>query len=232
MPYFRYSKQFINTYTVAFMIVYFFTLFGFRLSNLFGNILVGTFELIFKLIFRGILPPLDLETHNFNTEFRMACILTSVITSLQLFASIRKFHDDLLKLHRGEKFFSSLFLRYKDLEYEKVLEKRQKASTTIASDSLHFPGYLIAHLVYGYVLLFLVFLVLITIIKILSYLNGTVQLFMQILLPLSILFSFKFLSIKYLINSVFLKGGNQRITNLAPYYITSYFNFFFDCFWD
>jgi hypothetical protein len=41
VPFFRYSKQFINTFTVAFMVVYFFTLFGLRMSNVVGNVLAG-----------------------------------------------------------------------------------------------------------------------------------------------------------------------------------------------
>ncbi len=149
VPYMKYSKQFINTYTVAFMVVYFFTLFGFRLSNLFGNALIGTVEMFYKLIFRSLLPKLDTEEHNFNTEFRVACLLTSFITIFQLLSSIKNFHYDLIKLNKGEKFFRSLVMKYKDADYSTVIRKRNKASSTITSDSLHFPGYLIAHLVYG-----------------------------------------------------------------------------------
>ena len=53
VPYMKYSKQFINTYTVAFMVIYFFTLFGFRLSNLFGNAIVVSIELMYRFVFRG-----------------------------------------------------------------------------------------------------------------------------------------------------------------------------------
>jgi hypothetical protein len=40
VPYMKFSKQFVNTYTVAFMIVYFFTLFGIKASDLLNNLLV------------------------------------------------------------------------------------------------------------------------------------------------------------------------------------------------
>lgn len=230
IPYMKYSKQYINTYTVAFMVVYFFTLFGFRMSNIFGNALVGTIELVYQLIFRGLLPTLDLDKHNFNTEFRTACALTSLISIGQLLSSIRKFHVDLVKLHRGGKLFNnSIMPKYGD-DYQKLIRKRNKTSKTIASDSLHFPGYLIAHLVYGYVLLFLIFFVIIVICKLLFYFDGILQASAQILLPLFILFAFKFIFLKYLIRAVFLRDDSQRITNLAPYYVVSYFNFFFDCF--
>lgn len=226
----KFSKQFINTYTVAFMVVYFFTLFGLRLSNIFGNALVGTIELIYKFIFRGLIPSIDLEAHNFNAEFRTTCLLTSFIVFFQLLSSIKTFHEDLLRLNKGEKFFTSFILRYKDEDYKKIIQKRNKESVTIASDSLHFPGYLVAHLVYGYVLLFLVVFGVVVIFKVFYYLPGAMQTAINLLLPLFILFAFKFVSLEYLIRTIFLRNDKQRITNLAPYYVISYFNFFFDCF--
>ena len=229
----RYSKQFVNTYTVAFMIIYFFTLFGFRLSNIFGNALVGTIELVYKFIFQGLLSASivhDLTSANFDAEFRIACALTSLVAFLQLCASIRNFHNDLIKLHKGDKFFHSDPSRYSNKEYSNLIKRRIKDSSTIASDSLHFPGYLVAHLVYGYVILFVGFFACIIVTKLLIHVNGFWQTSAQILMPLFILFAFKFVIIKFLIKSVFLKNDKQRITNLAPYFMLSYFNFFFDCF--
>ena len=230
VPYLRYSKQFINTFTVAFMVVYFFTLFGLRLSNVFGNALIGTVEMIYRFAFKSLIPGLNIEDHNFNNEFRMACFLTTVIITVQLIQTIKTFHNDTIKLHRGEKFFRSLVLAYKEEDYEKMVQKRNKISSTIASDSLHFPGYLVAHLVYGYVLLFFVILSVVLFSKIFYYLPGVSQTMLQILLPVFILVSFKFLFINFLIRAVFLRDDAQRITNLAPYYVITYFNFFFDCF--
>lgn len=230
VPYMRYSKQFVNTYTVALMVIYFFTLFGFKLSNLFGNALVGTIELVYKFIFRGLIPSIDLNEHNFNAEFRTCCLLTSIVMIYQIFQGIRTFHNDLQRLHKGEKFFRSLILRYKEDEYQKIIKKRNKASANITSDSLHYPGYLVAHLVYGYGIIFFVMFFLIIIVKLFFYLPGAFQTSAQIFLPLVILFSFKFIFLKYIIRAVFLRDDSQRITNLAPYYIISYFNFFFDCF--
>lgn len=230
IPYMKFSKQFINTYTVAFMVVYFFTLFGLRLSNIFGNALVGGIEILYKFLLGGLIPTIDMDSHNFNAEFRITCILTSIIIFSQLLSSIKTFHEDLLRLNKGEKFFTSFVFRYKDEEYSKVIKKRNKESLTIASDSLHFPGYLIAHLVYGYVLLFLAVFFVVVVFKIFYYLPGAMQASINLLLPIFILFTFKFVSIKYLVRTIFLRRDQQRITNLAPYYVISYFNFFFDCF--
>jgi hypothetical protein len=230
VPHMKYSKQFINTYTVAFTVVYFFTLFGFRLSNIFGNALVGTIEIIYKFIFKGLLSSIDLDNHNFNAEFRTACLLTSLITFYQLASSISNFHNDLIKLHKGDKFFRVDTIRHSSKEYAKLIKERIRDSVTIASDSLHFPGYLIAHLVYGYFVLFVGFFFIIVIVKLIIHVNGFWGNAAHVFLPLIIMFAFKFVIIKFLIRSVFLKNDKQRITNLAPYFMLSYFNFFFDCF--
>jgi hypothetical protein len=66
--------------------------------------------------------------------------------------------------------------------------------------------------------------------KLFFYLPGVSQSVLQILLPLFILFALKFVFVNYLVKTVFLRDDSQRITNLAPYYVISYFSFFFDCF--
>ena len=213
------------------MVVYFFTLFGFRLSNLFGNTIVVTIELIYRFIFRGMIPSFNFNDHNFNLEFRFTVILTSLVITGQLLLSIRSFHKDLLKLHKGEKLITSYVKKYQDKNYSlKSQEQRKKMSSTITTDSLHFPGYLIAHLVYGYALLFLVFFSGTIFFKLLTYFPKLLQISTQVFFPLVILVALKLIMVKTATNIVFLREDGQRITNLAPYYTMSYFNFFFDCF--
>lgn len=229
VPYMKYSKQFVNTYTVAFMVIYFFTLFGFRLSNIFGSTVVVTIELIYRFIFRGMIPTFNFDDHNFNAEFRMTCLVTSGVVACQMLLSIRTFHNDLIKLHRGDKIIQALTSKYAECN-DKRKKVRDKESGTITSDSLHFPGYLIAHLVYGYFLLFMVFFCCAILIKLLFYFPKVLQTSSQIILPLIILVSLKLILIQVVTRVIFLREDGQRITNLAPYYTLSYFNFFFDCF--
>ncbi len=228
VPYMRYSKQFVNTFTIAFMVIYFFTIFGVRLANIFGDAFLSTIQLIYKVIVKYVLPTassIDLEEYNFDYEFRTACFLTSLITIVQLFLCIKNFHKDLLRLHRGEKFFRSVVEKYS----EKSKKERDKQSSKIATDSIHFPGYLIAHLVYGYFVLFMGMFIILMFMKLFFLVRGIVPAVIQLLLPIVILFAFKFLIIEFLVKSVFLRN-DKRITNLAPYFMLSYFNFFFDCF--
>ena len=54
---------------------------------------------------------------------------------------------------------------------------------------------------------------------------------LELFLPIFILFAFKWVFIKFAVTAVLMRDkNNQRITNLAFYYVLSYFNFFFDCF--
>lgn len=230
VPDLKFSKMFVNTYVVAFMIIYFFTLFGLRLSNIFGDVIIGSMELIYKLVFESFLPGLNVSSHNFNMEFRVSCILTSLVLFYQMFESIKTFRNDLQRLHRGEKFFTSIVLKYKDEDYTKLIRRRNKESFKIASDSLHFPGYFIAHLVYGYGIQFVILFVVVAIFKFLYYFPGAFQTILQFLLPIIILLWMKSISITYLLRTVFLRTDSQRITNQPPFYVLSYFSFFFDCF--
>ena len=175
-----------------------------------------------------MVPTFNFDDHNFNAEFRITCLITSSVLAFQLILSIKNFHNDLLKLHRGEKLIHRMVLKYKDMK--KVQKERNKLSSTITSDSLHFPGYLIAHLVYGYALLFIVFFCCTIFIKLLFYFPKVLQTSSQIILPLVILVSLKLVVIQLATKIIFLREDGQRITNLAPYYTISYFNFFFDCF--
>ena len=54
---------------------------------------------------------------------------------------------------------------------------------------------------------------------------------LELFLPIFILFSFKYVFIKFAVTAVLMRDENQqRVTNLAFYYVLCYFNFFFDCF--
>lgn len=235
VPYMRYSKQFINTYAVAFMIIYFFTLFGMRLSNLFGKILVLAISSIYRFAFKGILPSLDWDKYDFMEQFRMACLTTSSLIWIQLALSIRQFHLDLKQLHTGQSRYhlnsQAAEKKRKNRSAKEIEAEKAKMSEQITSDSLHFSGYLIAHIVYGYIIFFCIFFVLFVIVKFLLITpNFTLNVMTKFLLPIVVMVAIKVFIFRFLTKGVFLRDDKQRITNPAPYYIASFFNFFLDCF--
>lgn len=228
VPYMKFSKQFINTYIVAFMIVYFFTLFGIRLNSLLNDLLVKSVELASQYIY-GV-SKLGVNSHDFKLEIRMTCFTTSVAILVQLFLSIKSFQEDLLKLHKAENVFGSLINNYDFKKYAKIIKRRNRMSSEITSDSIHFPGYLIAHLVYGYLVLFAGLFVILMVIKFCYLFPNIVYSVSQLVLPLVIMVILKLIIVQFMTKFIFLKRNSYRISRSVPYHTIAYFNFFFDCF--
>jgi hypothetical protein len=227
--FYRFSKQFINTYTVAFMIIYFFTVFLLRMSSIFGNKLVSSINSLYQYLILSFNSDVSLlktfENHNLFTEFMITCILTSGIIVTQLILSIKNFKQYVFYLRRCT-------VDNTTKTYINLWKTEKEANVMIVSNSLHFPGYLIAHLVYGYWLIFCILFIIVIVFKFLFYFPQVLSMSTQIFLPLFILILLKLLSVKFLTRTVFLdtKDNTRRMTNLTPYYTMVYFNFFFDCF--
>jgi hypothetical protein len=141
IPNLKYSKQFINTYTVAFMILYLFTIYGWKVSNVFSQMIIKLFYLMFKFILSEYRPFFKIENLEFRYEFRIACVCTSSIAIIQLLLSIRTFRRNLVALNKGEKFFSSLLIKNQRRRYVETLKKTRESMSDITGEALHFPGY-------------------------------------------------------------------------------------------
>lgn len=140
VPNLKYSKQFFNTYTVAFMIIYLFSIYGWKVSNVFSQMLVKLIYLLFKFILSNYKPFFKVENLEFRYEFRIACSITSFIAIMQLLLSIRKFRKNLVVLHKGETFFRSLLVKDKRKKYAETLKKSREGMKDVTAEALHFPG--------------------------------------------------------------------------------------------
>ena len=228
-PYLKFSKQFINTYTVSFMIVFFFSIFGFKITNILNELLVECLKLIRQYIY-GVNQGLSPIRHDFNFELKFTFVLTSMITMLQLLFGIKSFQRDLIKLHKAEYVFGRLITHFDLKKYIEIIKRRNKMSYSITSDSIHFTGYLIAHLVYGYFILFFGFFLIVILIKLFLYFPNIIFSSSQILLPIVVMIILKLILVEFITKIFFLKNNNYRLKNSAPYNTCTYFNFFFDCF--
>ena len=226
--YFQYSKQYITTYTVAFMVIYFFTVFLFRMANIFGNTVIRAIELMYQFITSGIQQSHIFQNVSLNNELKTASVVTTIISTLQLIYSIKAFKKRVMSLNRGELKAKSL-LPHKNNKGLFVNNKNKY--TAIASQSLHFPGYLIAHLVYGYLILLCTVFILILFFKIVWNFPLIWDKTTQLFLPLIVMVLFKLVFIRIVMcTAIECQGTNYRIKNLTAYFTLSYFNFFFDCF--
>ena len=213
----QYSKQFIYTYTVAFMIVYFFTVFLFRVSNLFGGLTEKIVELLFRILFKNELEKKYMTDWYIMWEFRTAYVTTSIISMIQLIQSINAFNARIQNLSTTNK--DSFFLL------------KSSARSNVVRKSLHFSGYLVAHLVYGYIILLFFILLIILLIRIVIEMPSIFFDLIQFILPIVLMIMLKSVFIRSIIASVIkCKSCRRRQTPLTAYSTLSYFNFFFDCF--
>ena len=97
VPNMKYSKQFLNTYTVAFMIIYLFTIYGLKVSNVFSQMIIKILYMAFKFILSDYRPFFKIDNLEFRSEFMVSCLLTSFIVFVQMLLSIRKFRLNLIK---------------------------------------------------------------------------------------------------------------------------------------
>lgn len=137
-PYFHYSKQILNIYILAWMLIYYLTL----------NLLQNAFHFLEK-IYNFISIPLliifeeldlpEAKPSNFKIELIISCLLAGLIYSMQLFFAMRKYQKNMLDAYRG---------RFLDIPPRSVLAK-----TRYLSKNIHYPGYFIAYLIFGYVII-------------------------------------------------------------------------------
>jgi hypothetical protein len=136
--YFHYSKQILNMYIIAFMLIYYLTF----------NILQTGFNLIEKLYNFTLIPflilsdELDLpESTVFNLKYEMifACFLTAIIYSGQLLFGMKSYQRHMLNAYKGI--------------YTDIPSRSTFKNARLMSKHIHYPGYCIAYLTFGYVII-------------------------------------------------------------------------------
>lgn len=134
--YFRYSKQFINTQIIAFVLLYYISSIIIRKSNkivsLSSNLLILIINFIFKMnssnefgINSNAQIKLLIESlyQNINTYITLACLFTTGIYVVQLFLGIKNYHKHVLNAYKGV--------------YIDIPPPKSFSSTKLTSSSLH-----------------------------------------------------------------------------------------------
>ncbi|CAF1648420.1 unnamed protein product, partial [Adineta ricciae] len=135
---FQYSKQILNLYMIAFMLIYYLTF----------NILENGFNLIEKIYSFTLMPlyilydELDLpepKLSNLKYEMLFACCLTSLIYFGQLCLGMKHYQRHMLHAYQG------IFV---DIPSRSAFKNMR-----LMSKNIHYPGYCIAYLTFGYVII-------------------------------------------------------------------------------
>ena len=126
-PYFRYSKLIVCIYTSAFTLIYYFTFWiqdhTYILTKkllLFLNLILCTLaNLSTDLCY-------DLNLHQINRDVKYICLLTALITCLQLLFGLKHYQAQMCRAYRGV--------------FQDIPTAKQISSLSMISKSIHYPG--------------------------------------------------------------------------------------------
>jgi hypothetical protein len=237
---FKYSKQLINTYVIAFILLYYITCIIIRKSkfilNLTSELLIIFMSFVFKLGTSDnsnlasnsmvLTSRTQLTSHvnalfaHINYDIVLSCCLTTGFYVVQLVLGMRNYQKHTLKAYKGV--------------YTDIPPPKRFTNTKKASSSLHYPGYMIGYLLWGYMILFEVLIVLTVLLRFLIKFYFIIEKLAKYLLPILVIYLFKRIFLFYLTRYFLVKKRNTAksftLKNFKLYFFLSHFNFFFDCF--
>jgi hypothetical protein len=188
--YFHYSKQILNMYIIAFMLIYYLTF----------NILQIGFSIIEK-VYSFILMPLlmlndelDLpEPKPFNLKYEMifACFLTSILFYGQLFSGMKNYQRHMLHAYKG------IFI---DIPPRSAFK-----NVRLMSKNIHYPGYCIAYLTFGYIIMGNILFFLIVILRVIFKHLFLVEEIARVIIPILVIYLTTFLIQWFLSRTFFLQ---------------------------
>jgi hypothetical protein len=176
--YFHYSKQILNMYMIGFMLIYYLTI----------NILQNGFSLIEKIYSFTLIPllilydELDLpepRPSNLKYEMIFVCFLTAIIYSGQLLFGMKKYQRHMLDAYKG------IFL---DIPPRSAFKNAR-----LLTKNIHYPGYCIAYLTFGYIIIGNILLFVLIGLRILFKHLFLVEEFAKIFIPILAFYLLKFI---------------------------------------
>lgn len=224
-----YSKSIINTNVIAFVFLYSISCIIISKSVQFSNVLI-----LISTEFLHILPIYEsakaLKYLNssesiindsityINVHLVQSCCLTTLIYLIQIAFGLKAYQHHIQNAFKGV--------------YNDIMSPNDLTNFRTMSNSLHYSGYAIGFLFWGYFILFSLILVIIFAFKLLFRFYFLLETLTQLLLPIVILILLKKIFIYYL-TYYFLarKPGNLLTLKCKKiFFLLSHFNFFFDCF--
>lgn len=224
---FRYSSRIISTHIVAYITLYYFFLtwlyYGIQyINSLVNKISTKFFDLIlfFDVADADINLPSMLIKPGYIAAFIVPTVLSFIICIIQVFFGLRNIKTSLLKMYKGD--------------YDGVPLKVDLSHLSISSGNIHFSGFLVGYLIWGFLFIF-AFLFAIAVLFVLMDQIITGQQVLDaflFILPFLLIFIIKFIGNLIFSRFVFLQeyGKLLALNNSRLYIFYLYFVFFFDCF--
>ncbi|KAL7667860.1 hypothetical protein ACOME3_008589 [Neoechinorhynchus agilis] len=225
--YFSFSKQVVNVYIIAFTLIYYFTFWTIENSE-------RIVDHAFRLIHLGLLYTFSQNPSNGDLtsiadlknkaqyriveDLRIISSMTAIFCCFQLFFGLRRFQKQMLSAYKGK--------------FDSIPPRRRFKNTTILSKAMHYPGYMIGYLIWGYLFMLVISFTIFVLLKNVVKLTDLIEALARWIIPMLVLLLLKLVLIKILSKTIFTQdsGRSLALNNTKFLYVFNYFNFFFDCF--
>jgi hypothetical protein len=188
--YFHYSKQILNMYMIAFMLTYYLTF----------NILQGGFYIIEKIYSILAIPSIVLSDqidlpqpnpHSLKYEIMITCFLTATVYYGQLVWGMKNYQKHMLDAYKG------IFID--------IPPRTAFKSSRLISKHVHYSGYCIAYLGFGYISMGNVLFIMIISLRVIFKQLYFAEQIAKILIPILVIYLSKFILMWFLSRTFFLQ---------------------------
>ncbi|CAF2995113.1 unnamed protein product [Rotaria sp. Silwood2] len=202
------------TYSVAFVVLYYLTCTFFFLYT---SRTTGLISSIRSFIEYSANIELN-DSFTLQREIIVSTVLTAVIYGFQLLIGMQNYKKHKLQLYKGI---------HMDIPSPANISWR-----SIVSHSVHYSGFLVGYMAWGFVICFHLILLILIGIRIFSSQSHQVELVLAIIVPILVVYLLKMLIMTTAGKFIFTKESQNidHMKNLKTYAIFVYFSFFADCF--
>ncbi|CAF4499532.1 unnamed protein product [Rotaria socialis] len=211
---FRFTTIATCTYTVAIVFLYYVacTFVFLYISRTTGHIsfiryyLESTLDVEFKGFF------------SLRAEIIWSAVLAFILYGFQLFLGMQNYKKHKMELFRGI--------------FDDVPSPSNFKANSIVSKSVHYSGFLVGYMAWGFLITFHLILVILSFIRIISFQMRYVELILAVTVPVTVVYLLKMVGASTAGTLCFMQLDDEKVNldNRKTYAIFLYFNFFADCF--
>ncbi|CAF1115140.1 unnamed protein product [Rotaria sordida] len=211
---FRFTTIATCTYTVAFTFLYYLAC---TFVFLYTSRSIGHISFIRSYIEYSANVEIN-EKFSLKREIILSAIFTAILYGYQLCIGMQKYKKHKLQLNKGI--------------YSEIPSEKEFKLSSIASNSVHYSGFLVGYMAWGFVICFHLILLILIGIRILTFQIRYIELVLAIIVPILVIYLLKMLSMRSAGKFLFIQNlDNKRKLECGKIYaIFLYFSFFADCF--
>jgi hypothetical protein len=169
---------------------------------------------LFSFVFVLIVYNLDLGAFSLKFEIILSAIFTVILYGFQLFLGMQYYKKHKLQLYKGI--------------YVDVPSAHNFKPSSLASNSVHYSGFLVGYMAWGFVICFHLILLILIALRIVSLQIRHVEFVLAIIVPVLVIYFLKMLSLRSAGKFLFIQKLDDKLNlkSRKTYAIFVYFSFF------